>query len=330
LNNKKNKQQAISPTTSDINSVSTLSTPSKTKIPTVNKFYFSSNRYKKHYEIYYISDGNLKQITNDPKYDSWWPRVSPLKDKMIFYRSPTKNKNNNYEQAELWEMKLDGKEQKKLIKLSDYQWNAQGVVNWSPDGKRLVMAAIDGISNRWHIFITDNNGDKKIQISKRKSLYLDPSFSPDGKKITCIAFPDGYNGLDLSKTEIFAMNDDGSNEQRLTNDNMRDNDPCWSPDGKEIAFETAVEPHYLLVGKWALRAVDPNKKVVRKIINDGNINTLPRWSKDSSAIYFHRLVFGGLKFRISKIYKDGNHLEYLTSEKGDYDDTDVEVVEVEH
>jgi WD40 repeat protein/bifunctional DNA primase/polymerase-like protein len=59
-----------------------------------------------------------------------------------------------------------------------------------------------------------------------------PTWSPDGTKI---AFS---SERPFGSFEIFTMNADGSNEQRLTNDPFLDVSPSWSPDGTKIAFET--------------------------------------------------------------------------------------------
>ncbi|WMJ72131.1 hypothetical protein RCC89_02950 [Cytophagaceae bacterium ABcell3] len=288
--------------------------------------FFSSNRTG-NYEIYVKKDGSLVQVTDDKNLDSWWLRVSPDGKTLICYRSRAINKNNNYEDATLWSMNLDGSDAKKLIALDDNQWKAQGVADWSPDGTQLVMAAIEGASNRWHLFITDSNGKNAKKVSSRTSIYLDPSFSPDGSKIVFSSFPLGYNGTDLAKLEIYTMNTDGSEETRLTFDDIRDHDPYWAPDGKEIAFESAMEPEYLDVGKWALRSVEPDGSNLRVILHDGHINTVPRWNKSSEVLYFHKLNFGAPGFRIYKVSKDGSGLKQLTSGPGHYDDTDVEVVD---
>ena len=56
-----------------------------------------------------------------------------------------------------------------------------------------------------------------------------PVFSPDGKQI---AFMSGRDG----NPEIYAMNVDGSNVRRLTNNQAGDSSPTWSPSGSQIAF----------------------------------------------------------------------------------------------
>jgi TolB protein len=56
-----------------------------------------------------------------------------------------------------------------------------------------------------------------------------PVFSPDGTRIAFISTRDG-------NSEIYVMNRDGSNVQRLTNNPAIDSTPTWSPNGAQIAF----------------------------------------------------------------------------------------------
>jgi Tol biopolymer transport system component len=47
-----------------------------------------------------------------------------------------------------------------------------------------------------------------------------------------IAFARGSNRF----TEIYVMNADGTGQTRLTDNDVRDHYPSWSPDGTKIAF----------------------------------------------------------------------------------------------
>ena len=64
-----------------------------------------------------------------------------------------------------------------------------------------------------------------------------PSWSPDGKRIAFSSRRDGHFIGEFGLTsEIYVMDADGGNEQRLTENRKTDSSPSWSPDGKWIAF----------------------------------------------------------------------------------------------
>lgn len=295
--------------------------------------YFSTNR-SGNYELVWLRDendpDNLDYLTNDEQFDSWWPRQSPDGRSMLFYRSlvsdrpDTGGHNNNYDNASLWSLDLQTRVLTELIPKDANNWSAQGVVDWSPDGSKLVMAAIEGSTNRWHLYTSDADGSNPEKITTRSSLFLDPSWSPDGTQIVYVAFPPDYNGIDLARLEVYVADSNGRNEERLTSDTLRDHDPYWSADGQTIAFETAVEPLFVGVGKWAIRTVAPATGNVSTILDDGNINTLPRWSMDGETLYFHRFIFGsGHGFIVAAMRADGTGYRPITT-GGNYDDTDLD------
>lgn len=274
-----------------------------------SKLIFSSNRTG-NLEIWLADlDGkNPVQLTTDENYESNWPRVSPDRSKVLFYRTPRGAKESDYDQFSLWMLNLNDLSVQELIPRGAHGWKTQGVADWSPDGSKIVMAA-SGKNGRWHLYMSDAYGKNLQKISKRESLFLDPSWSPDGSKLVYCAFPKDYKGTKLKYLEIFTSNPDGTNEKRLTFDKIRDHDPYWSPNGNAIAFESEVQPLYWLVGKWALRATDVHSGKTYEILNDGHINTLPRWSPDSSQLYFHRLRFKQDKnFSLWRINLDGSNL----------------------
>jgi len=233
--------------------------------------------------------GEVEAVIEDSSSQDWWPRVSPDKETILWYKSPLSGDLNNYAEAELWMANPDGSNQRRVLESGAYGWTEMGVADWSPDGSQLVMAAIDD-SGHYHIFITDAEGRNPRKISQRNSLFADPSWSPDGTKIVYTAFPEDYVGINFFKLEIHTMDLDGSNEQRLTFDEYRDHDPYYSPDGRQIAFESQHGLVYCLQGSWAVRKVVLESGRVEDVIFDGHLNGVVAWSKDSKHIYFPRLV----------------------------------------
>ncbi len=72
-----------------------------------------------------------------------------------------------------------------------------------------------------------------------------PEASPDGKKVAFMSQRDG-------NWEVYVMNIDGSEIERLTNNGDTDGLPIWSPDGQTIAFASDRD------GEWAIWAMNPD------------------------------------------------------------------------
>ncbi len=105
-----------------------------------------------------------------------------------------------------------------------------GRFSWSPDAKRIVFGC--GKNSKTNIFIADISAKNERQLTD-SHFCSDPVFAPDGKRIafTCETGEDRNPGL-----EIYAINEDGTNKIRLTDDTAGDRLPVWSPDGKHLIF----------------------------------------------------------------------------------------------
>jgi len=104
----------------------------------------------------------------------------------------------------------------------------------SADGTKI--AYYDDYYQLWTVN-SDGNGKRQITSGHYD---MNPSWSPDGKKIACSRRT--VIG-DSSFRDIWIMDADGSNQQKLTDaaSTLGSYDsPSWSPDGKKIAIEAAV------------------------------------------------------------------------------------------
>jgi TolB protein len=74
----------------------------------------------------------------------------------------------------------------------------------------------------------DGSGDP-VRLTSAPGGDIAPKWSPNGQKITFQSSRDG-------NPEIYEMNADGTDQQRLTFNHVTDAFPSWSPNGKEIVF----------------------------------------------------------------------------------------------
>jgi hypothetical protein len=88
----------------------------------------------------------------------------------------------------------------------------------------------DGKEN-WELFLINADGSDATNLTRTKDVHeLYPHASPDGKKISFVV--DEGTGKAKSRN-VYYMNIDGSGRVKVA-DNGRE--PCWSPDGKTIAY----------------------------------------------------------------------------------------------
>jgi Tol biopolymer transport system component len=273
------------------------------------------------FEIFLMAtDGSdVRQLTNDPAYDSWWPVGSPDGSKILFYRNKAGSKHPDYTSNSLWVMDADGGNVHQILAADANGWGFQGHAEWSPDGSQLVMFGGPAISPQLQVTASDGTGvTAHKDASVAGTSVLDPAWGGPG--LTYVSCP-----TKLCKDtafEIYRSRADGSDPQRLTDDDVTDNDPSWSPDGTQIAWlrKTGTRDDLPILPNapvWAIYLMDADGSNPHPVIDDGNVNSKPAWSTDGSTIYFHRLVYGGEKgFQIWRIAPDGSDLTEISGGQG--------------
>jgi Tol biopolymer transport system component len=290
-----------------------------------NQLLFDSDRANGRHEIYVMkTDGScVSRLTNNAAYENWWPRASPDRTKILFYRSPVAvvgvpgGGPENYFDASLWVMNADGSNQTQLIGgtpgTRPNGWVAHGHGEWSPDGSKIAMF---GASTNSHaeIFVTDANGQNAAAYTNRGGWNTDVSWSPNGSTLLfngCV----NPNVCAAANYEIYAMSATPlAAAVPLTNDALADYDAYYSPDATKIAWLVNVNPAANGgLGRWAIKIATIGSPATY-LIDDGNINSKPAWSRDSQTIYFHRMVMSEVppRFRVFSIRPNGTGLAELT------------------
>ena len=126
-----------------------------------------------------------------------------------------------------------------------------------------------------------------------------------------IAFHSARSG----ELDIYTMNADGTDVQRLTDSPGRDFEPDWSPDGKTIVFSSdRDDPENAQL--YVMNSDGSDPRALMPFIDADFI--APRWSPDGEWVLFHsnQAVDGEPRFEINKVRKDGTDLTNVSNTPG--------------
>jgi Tol biopolymer transport system component len=206
-------------------------------------------------------------------------------------------------------------------------------IHFTVTGSRILYEHND------HIYSINPDGSDRQDLGAGYA----PAWSPDGTKIAFHAHGSGGR-------EIYLMNADGSNRVRLTNNNIDDRNPAFSPDGSRIVYGSVItgadwelwvmnadgtnkvqitnnsiddkDPQWSSTdwivftanpGDYAqLYKMRPDGSQRTRLINSTVSTTSPEWSPDGSYIVYTRI--GGTYTDIYRINADGTNALRLTTD----------------
>jgi len=158
-----------------------------------------------------------------------------------------------------------------LTKLSDRK-GLNIAAAWTPSGQEIALTLT--ISGNPDIFLIDTKGKILKRLTKNWGIDVSPTFSPDGKKMAFVSNRSGspqIHVLDLVTNQIerltfegkyntspswsmlnrivftgsmdglfdiYTIAPDGRELQKVTHNQGNNEDPCWSPDGRYMAFSS--------------------------------------------------------------------------------------------
>src|SRR5687767_236322 len=133
--------------------------------------------------------------------------------------------------------------------------------------------------------------------------------------------PLGFQGAELPYSELYVMNADGANVQRVTSNlGLVDFEPAWLPDGRRIVVargpSTPPPPGYLTqpTDLWIIDLVSGRE---RRLTDSPNTwEGWPHWSPDGRRIAFEGDLVEPGNDDVYTIDVDGSGLERLTTRPG--------------
>jgi TolB protein len=156
--------------------------------------------------------------------------------------------------------------------------------SWSPDAKFLVYTG--GRNGNFDIYKIPSGGGREIRLTDAPSLEDGPEYTPDGNTIY-------FNSTSGGLMQLWRMNPDGSNKERVTHSDTNDWFAHISPDGKQIVYLSFLNdikpeehPFYRQVYIRLMPIGGEPAKVIAYVYGgQGTINT-PSWSPDSRRVAF--------------------------------------------
>jgi dipeptidyl aminopeptidase/acylaminoacyl peptidase len=191
------------------------------------------------------------------------PRWSPDGSMLAFLSSRNAEPGAEAARAQICILHMDGGEAQVLSHLK----NGVSVMQWSPDGKRLVAVSRTGPSDqvepaarksdvrhyqhisykfndtgwfddkRSHLWVVDAGTGKDKQVTSGDDWNdTDPQWSPDSTRIAFVSDRSGKEYDGSHNKDVWVIAADGGPLTKISDHKFDDDLPRWSPDGSRILF----------------------------------------------------------------------------------------------
>lgn len=268
------------------------------------KIAFTTYDINFYYNLYVIDiNGQNQKFLSKGKQFCGSPVWSPDDNRIAF----VKNDNIAGGTNNIYTIKIDGSNELKLTNQND-NFSPQ----YFPDDNSIIFSSSN---NTWTgIYKMNLDGNNKILLTPQNKSYGDPKISPSGSMIA-------VTSNDLSGSQIFVMNSNGSNLKQLTftvssriypgtppDGNCN---PIWSPIENKLAYVSYENgsPDIFIINSNGTG----NKRLTDTPLRDEN----PIWTKDGNYIIFSSNRNPNVASQIYIMRNEGQLQTPLTNYLGD-------------
>src|SRR6056297_744745 len=252
-------------------------------------------------------DGSVRLPMTAEGYSAGNPQWTPDGNYLTFSAS------RNDSKTQVWKLDMRGGEAQQV---TDIEQGINGF-EWSPGGDRLLLMirdkeedegddpkphVIDRLQfkrdyvgyldrRRVHIYTYTPGDSTATQLAFGDYDHSSAVWSPDGSKIAFVSNrteePDGNQNDDIWIVDAEIGEEEGGLIQ-VTQNPGSDSSPAWSPDGREIAYRTSVEPEkiWYATTHLAITKADgsgPERLITKEL--DRNVGS-PKFSENGNQIWF--------------------------------------------
>ena len=196
---------------------------------------------------------------------------------------------------------IDGKEIRRLVKGNrsvDFEELKllQPGISWSPDSKRIVIAAKAGKSDA--LYLINVKTRKKEKFTFNLDGIFTAAWSPDGNQLAFIGTKDGAS-------DVYVYNIDEEKLTALTSDIYSDSEPSWNNDGSVLVFVSdrngdiaGLQPPEVIIehdfSQKDLYAIDLSSGNISRITDTDHNEDYPIWSHTEKNTLFYVSDDGGV------------------------------------
>ena len=201
---------------------------------------------------------------------------------------------------DIWQIAADGTQMAAVVALPGRQ--TQFTI--SPDGKELIY--VDPVNDKGDLWRRGFHGKNPVNLTSSDSNESSPQWSPDGGALLF------SSDRDSEKREIYLMQLESGEVQRLTNNTLYDSEGTWAPDANRIIFtrffpaDDAAKSN----GHGAIFELDLHTRQERQLTDLGGYSGGLNFSPDGQRITFHRVADDTAEIWVMD--KDGQNQQQLT------------------